>query len=196
MVAAVDHLQLIALLLPEQVKVVVDQIQLAACLLQAHGRHGEIFAPHSRIRQFRLTPLQKGGFNGGCIVDHIRAGGVAGAVAVAVVVIAVAFLPATQLAGQFSGGQIDAGVQVFTAFLGADHRAVGKDRYLGGLLRHPGIAGYREMDVGLAHSITEVRCGPLQLCLGVIPQCRRDLEVATMDQQLHASLLCRLLSAS
>ena len=105
-------------------------------------------------------------------------------------------ISAAQLAGQFPGGQIDAGVQVFTAFLGADHRAVGKDRHFSGLLRHTGIAGHGEMDVCLTNSITEVRCGPLQLGLGVIPQRRRDLEVATMDQQLHASLLCRLLSAS
>ena len=105
-------------------------------------------------------------------------------------------LAAGKLARQFPSGQIDAGVEVLAALLSADHRAVGKHRHLCGLLGHPGIARHGEMHIGLSHRITEVVGGSFEFGLGVIPQRRRDLEVATMDQQLHASLLCRLLSAS
>ena len=75
------------------------------------------------------------------------------------VVIAVAFLPATQLTRQFSSSQIDAGVEVFAALLGTDHRSVGKHRDLCGLLRNPRIASHGEMDIRFPNRITEVmRC--------------------------------------
>ena len=100
-------------------------------------------------------------------------------------------MAAGKLARQLSSGHVDAGVEVFAAFLRPDHGAVGEDRHFSGLLGHPGIAGHREMHISLADRLTEVMRRPLKLGLGVVPQGRRDLEVATMDQQLHASFLCR-----
>ena len=49
MISAVDHLQLAAGLIPEQIEVVIDQFQLPAGLLQIHRWHRKIFSPHAGI---------------------------------------------------------------------------------------------------------------------------------------------------
>ena len=116
--------------------------------------------------------------------------------AVAVMVIAGAVLETTQLSGQFARHQINAGVEVFAAFLGPDHGAIGEHRDLGRLLRNSGVAGHREVNIRFLDKIVEVMNGPVKLGFGVIPQCGRHIQVATMDQQLHASLRCLVLSAS
>ena len=109
--------------------------------------------------------------------------------AMAVRVVAVAVLPATQLPTELAGSKIDAGVQVLTAFLCPDHGSISEHRHLRRLLRYPWIPGHRQVNVRLSHHVAEMMNGPLQLCLGIGPQGRRDLEVATMDQQLHALFL-------
>ena len=63
------------------------------------------------------------------------------------VVVAVAILEASQLPRQFARHQINAGVKVLTAFLGANHRAVGEHGHLGCLLWDAGIARHRQMDI-------------------------------------------------
>ena len=196
MVTAVDHLQLIAVPVAKQVEVVIDQIQLSPGLLEAHRRHGEILAADTGVGKLGLTALQQGAIHLAVIADGIRGGGGAGAVTVTVVVIAVTLLPAPQLTRQLAGRQVDAGVEVFAAFLGPNHSAIGEHRDFSGLLRNPGVAGDGKMHVRLADGTAEMVGGPLEFGLGVVPQGRRDLKVATMDQQLHASLLCRLISAN
>ena len=106
-------------------------------------------------------------------------------VTVAVVVVAVAVLVAAQLPGQFPGHQINAGVEVFAAFLGADHGAIGEDRHLRGLLRNPGIAGHREMHVRLFHHPVEMTGRALQLLFGVLADGWSDLQIAAVNHELH-----------
>ena len=106
-------------------------------------------------------------------------------VAVAVVVVAVAVLEAAQLAGELAGHQIDAGVEVLAALLGPDHGAVGEHRDFDDLLRHPRVAGDRQMHVGLLHHVLEVIDRPAEFGFGVVPDRGGDIEIAAVDEQFH-----------
>ena len=104
--------------------------------------------------------------------------------------------PFAQLSRQLAHHEINAGVQIFASFLGANHRAVCKHSHLCGLLGDPWVPRHRQVNIGFADGITEMGRGPFQFCVGVLPQRRSDLEVATMDQHLHPLFLCRWISAS
>ena len=92
---------------------------------------------------------------------------------------------ALQLTAEFAGGQINAGVKIVAVFLGADHGPIGKDRDLYGLLGNPGVAGNREVHIGLLDEDFEVVDGAGQLGFGVLPDGRGDVKIAAMDQQFH-----------
>ena len=96
-----------------------------------------------------------------------------------------AFLVAMQLTADLARHQIDAGVEVLTAFLGPDHQPVRVHRHLRGLLRNAGVARHGQMDIGLLDHPLEVVDGPRQLGFGVFPDRRGDVEIAAVDQQFH-----------
>ena len=52
------------------------------------------------------------------------------------------------------------------------------------------------MDIRFLNKIVEVMDRPIKLRLGVIPQSGSHIQIATMDQELHASLRCLRLTES
>ena len=63
--------------------------------------------------------------------------------AVAVVVIRMTLFPFAQLSRQLADDEINAGVEVFAALLGTNHRAVCKHSHLCGLLGNPWVPRHR-----------------------------------------------------
>jgi len=95
---------------------------------------------------------------------------------------------AVELPGEFAGNQVNAGVKVVRALLGADHRAVGKHRHLGGLLGHARVARHREVYIGLFDHAFKVVDGAAELGFGVLPDRRGHVKIAAVDEQFHQSV--------
>lgn len=85
-----------------------------------------------------------------------------------------AVLVAGELAGQFARHQVDAGVEVFAAFLGAHHDAIGINRDFRRLLGNPGVAGHGEVHIRLLDKGFEMVDCPGQFGFGVLADGGRD----------------------
>ena len=185
MVAVIHHLDLATFGVAEDVEVVVDQLQLVQGIVDAHRGHVVVLAPYAPAGQFGLLAVhqaatrcrQIGGGAGLLIAGgamHRPLGQLLDAV-----------LVAEQLAAELAGHQVDAGVEVVAALLGADHGAIGKHRDFNRLLRYPGIAGHRQVHIGLFNKALKVVNGAVQLGFGVLPNGGSDVKIAAMDQQFH-----------